>query len=37
MERMAAPVTEEWVAATPDGTKVLAAYKAEIARIKKGS
>jgi TRAP-type C4-dicarboxylate transport system substrate-binding protein len=27
------PVTEAWVKATPDGAKVLAAYRAEIAKI----
>jgi hypothetical protein len=37
MKRMAAPLTEEWVAATADGARVLAAYKAEIARIRGGS
>ena len=37
LKRMAAPVTEEWVAATSDGARVLAAYKAEIARIRGGS
>ena len=29
-----APITEAWVAATPDGPKVLAAYRAEIAKIR---
>jgi TRAP-type C4-dicarboxylate transport system substrate-binding protein len=28
------PVTDEWVAATPDGAKVLAAYRAEIAKVR---
>jgi TRAP-type C4-dicarboxylate transport system substrate-binding protein len=31
-----APVTESWVKATPDGAKVLAAYRAEIAAIRAG-
>ena len=31
-----APVTEEWVKATPDGARVLAAYRAEIAAIRAG-
>lgn len=30
-----APVTEEWIAATPDGAKVLAAFEAEVASIRK--
>jgi len=37
MKQMVAPLTEEWVAATADGAKVLAAYRAEIARIRGGS
>jgi TRAP-type C4-dicarboxylate transport system substrate-binding protein len=28
------PVVDEWIKATPDGAKVLAAYRAEIAKIK---
>ena len=35
LERVLAPMADEWVKATPDGAKVLAAYKAEIARIRK--
>jgi len=35
LRRVLAPMTEEWVAATPDGAKVLAAYQAEIERIRK--
>jgi len=31
-----APVTEAWAKSTPDGAKVLAAYRAEIAKIAKG-
>jgi len=31
-----APITEEWVKTTPDGAKVLAAFRAEVARIKAG-
>jgi TRAP-type C4-dicarboxylate transport system substrate-binding protein len=30
------PVTEEWVKATPDGTAVLAAYRSEIEKIRRG-
>ena len=30
-----APITDEWVKSTPDGAKVLAAYKAELAKIRK--
>jgi hypothetical protein len=37
MKRMVEPLTEEWVAATADGAKVLAAYRAELARIRGGS
>jgi TRAP-type C4-dicarboxylate transport system substrate-binding protein len=33
-KKLFAPVTEEWVKTTPDGAKVLAAYKAEIAKIR---
>jgi TRAP-type transport system periplasmic protein len=32
----AKPVVDAWVASTPDGTKVLAAYRAEIANIRAG-
>jgi TRAP-type C4-dicarboxylate transport system substrate-binding protein len=34
VERMLTPMIEEWVAATVDGPKVLAAYKAEVQRIR---
>jgi len=37
MKRMVEPLTEEWVAATVDGAKVLAAYRAELTRIRGGS
>jgi TRAP-type C4-dicarboxylate transport system substrate-binding protein len=37
LQKTLAPLTEEWVAATPDGAKVLAAFKAEVAKIRKGS
>jgi len=30
------PVTDEWVKATPDGAKVLAAYRAEIKAVRSG-
>jgi copper(I)-binding protein len=30
----AKPVVDAWAAATPDGAKVLAAYRAEIAKIR---
>ena len=30
----AKPVVDAWVASTPDGAKVLAAYRAEIAKIR---
>jgi hypothetical protein len=33
----AKPVVDAWVAATPDGAKVLAAYRAEIAKIRAGN
>ncbi len=36
LRHVLAPLTDEWVAATPDGAKVLAAYRAEIAAIRKG-
>ncbi len=32
-----APIAEEWAKATPDGTKVLAAYRAEIKKMRGGS
>ncbi|HWG06650.1 MAG TPA: hypothetical protein VG271_16685, partial [Beijerinckiaceae bacterium] len=32
----AKPVVDAWVAATPDGGKVLAAYRAETANIRAG-
>jgi len=35
LTKLLAPMTEEWLAATPDGAKVLAAYQAEIRRIRK--
>jgi len=31
-----ATITEDWVKSTPDGAAVLAAYRAEIAKIRKG-
>jgi TRAP-type C4-dicarboxylate transport system substrate-binding protein len=34
--KVIAPITEEWVRDTPDGAKVLAAFKAEIAAIRSG-
>jgi TRAP-type C4-dicarboxylate transport system substrate-binding protein len=37
MKQMVAPLIEEWAAATPDGARVLAAYRAELERIRKGS
>jgi len=33
---LVAPVTEAWAKSTPDGAKVLAAYRAQIARISAG-
>jgi TRAP-type C4-dicarboxylate transport system substrate-binding protein len=30
------PVTDEWIKATPDGAKVLAAYRAELTKIRAG-
>ncbi len=36
MKKMVSAYTEEWVRNTPDGAKVLAAYRAEVAKIKKG-
>jgi TRAP-type C4-dicarboxylate transport system substrate-binding protein len=35
-KKKVAPVAEEWVAKTPDGPKVLAAYRAELAKLKAG-
>jgi TRAP-type C4-dicarboxylate transport system substrate-binding protein len=35
-KKLFAPVTEEWVKTTPDGAKVLAAFKAEVAKIRAG-
>jgi len=35
-KELVAPVTEEWVKATPDGAKVLAAFRAELAAIRAG-
>jgi len=35
-KKVLAPVTEEWVKTTPDGEKVLAAYRAEIAKLRSG-
>jgi TRAP-type C4-dicarboxylate transport system substrate-binding protein len=35
LRQVLAPVTDEWVAAVPDGAKVLAAFEAEVARIRK--
>lgn len=35
-KELVAPVTEEWVKATPDGDKVLAAFRAEVAAIRAG-
>jgi TRAP-type C4-dicarboxylate transport system substrate-binding protein len=32
--RRMAPITAEWVAQTPDGAKVLAAYKAELEKVR---
>jgi TRAP-type C4-dicarboxylate transport system substrate-binding protein len=37
MRQMVAPLIEEWAAATADGAKVLAAYRAELERIRKRS
>jgi TRAP-type C4-dicarboxylate transport system substrate-binding protein len=36
-KRVLAPVTAEWVKKTPDGEKVLDAFRAEVKRIKSGS
>jgi TRAP-type transport system periplasmic protein len=35
-QKKLAPLTENWVHATPDGEKVLAAYRAELAKIESG-
>jgi TRAP-type C4-dicarboxylate transport system substrate-binding protein len=35
VKRLLAPLTEEWVKTTPDGPRVLAAYKAELAKLAK--
>jgi TRAP-type C4-dicarboxylate transport system substrate-binding protein len=35
LQRVLAPMTEEWVANTVDGAKVLAAYKGELERMRK--
>ena len=35
LERLLAPMVDEWAANTVDGPKVLAAYRAEIAKIRK--
>ena len=32
-----APLTEQWIKATPDGAKVLESFRAEIAKVKNGS
>ena len=31
------PLTEQWVQKTPDGEKVLAAYRAEVKKLRGGS
>jgi TRAP-type C4-dicarboxylate transport system substrate-binding protein len=33
-KRVLAPVTEDWVKRTPDGAKVLAAFRAEVAKLR---
>ncbi len=35
-KELVAPVTDEWVKATPDGTSVLAAFRSEVAAIRAG-
>jgi TRAP-type C4-dicarboxylate transport system substrate-binding protein len=35
-KKMLAPVTEEWIKETPDGAKVLAAHRAELAEVMAG-
>jgi TRAP-type C4-dicarboxylate transport system substrate-binding protein len=37
LEQTLAPLTQEWVAATADGAKVLAAFRAALTRIRAGS
>ncbi len=36
-KELVAPVTQEWVDATPDGAHVLAAFRAEVAAIRAGN
>jgi TRAP-type C4-dicarboxylate transport system substrate-binding protein len=36
-EKVLAPVVAEWVKATPDGAKVLAAFRAEVKKVRSGS
>jgi TRAP-type C4-dicarboxylate transport system substrate-binding protein len=33
--KLLAPISDEWVKATPDGARVLAAYRAEVAKTAK--
>jgi TRAP-type C4-dicarboxylate transport system substrate-binding protein len=35
-KKVFAPVTEEWIKTTPDGDKVLAAYRAEVKKMREG-
>jgi hypothetical protein len=35
-KKMSQPITDEWVKNTPDGEKVLAAFRAEIQNIRRG-
>jgi TRAP-type C4-dicarboxylate transport system substrate-binding protein len=35
-KKMVAPITEEWIKATPNGAAVLAAYRAELTKIRAG-
>lgn len=35
-KKLVEPVTEQWVKATPDGVKVLAAFRAELAALRSG-
>ena len=35
-KKLFAPVTDEWVKSTPDGDKVLAAYRSEITKLRSG-
>ena len=35
-KELVAPVTDDWVKATPDGAKVLAAFRAEVAAVRAG-